>query len=95
MADMDMVDTNMEMACRLPTILHKKGELPSCHVLDNTSIIVSGMVTTQRSRSDTARLIMKTLRTVRMAGCRTTAYTTSRLPAAPMTMSKLYAEIRL
>jgi len=38
MAVIDMVDTNIETACRLPTILHDSSEFPSGHEYDKSSI---------------------------------------------------------
>lgn len=72
MAVMDIVETKMLMAWRVPIILQMKGLLPRGKCLVRISISVSGMVTVQRRRSETAKLTMNMLRGVLIAGFLTT-----------------------
>lgn len=83
----DMVDTKMETACNPPANLQLTTESPMGQYLVRISMSVSGIVSRQSNKSLTAKLMMKTLRRVRIAGCRMTAQMTIELPKMPSTIS--------
>lgn len=69
---MDIVDTNIDMACMAPQALQRLGQSGRGQCLVRSSIRVRGVPTQQSRASETARFTMNMFRTVRIAGFLTT-----------------------
>lgn len=72
MAVIDIVETNIDIACIAPQALHRLGQSGNGQCFVSNSISVSGVPTQQTNASDTARLTMNMLRAVRITGFLTT-----------------------
>lgn len=71
-AVMEIVETNIDIACIAPQALQRLGQSGNGQCLVKSSINVSGVPTQQTSASDTAKLTMNILRAVRITGFLTT-----------------------
>lgn len=89
-----MVETKIEVACKVPTNLHRKGWSPKGQYWDRSSTRVRGIVTRHNRRSEIARLMMKTFLAVLIAGFLMTATTTREFPVDPRIISRLYTIMR-
>lgn len=72
MATMEIVETNVLVACIVPTSLHSSSLLPSGKYTVRISMSVSGIVNVHSNMSEIARFTINILRGVRIAGFRTT-----------------------
>lgn len=72
MAVIEIVETNIEIACIAPQALHRLGQSGKGQCLVKSSIKVRGVPTQHTKASETARFAMNMLRAVLITGFLTT-----------------------